>query len=108
MDNAKRSMTALQSLLLAPDKPRGLSSCLLTMRVKTGSEFDCIAHRFQPTIKPMAKVKKFELESPAPILGEENKETLAAIDEGIRDAKDGRTVPSEEVRKRLPKWISGF
>ena len=56
----------------------------------------------------MAKVKKFELESPAPILGEENKETLAAIDEGIRDAKDGRTVPSEEVRKRLPKWISGF
>ena len=56
----------------------------------------------------MAKVKQFELESPAPILGEENKETLAAIDEGIRDAKDGRTVPSEEVRKRLPKWISGF
>jgi predicted transcriptional regulator len=54
----------------------------------------------------MAKTKKFELESPAPILGEEDEETLAAIDEGIRDAKAGRIVPSEEVRKRLPKWIT--
>jgi hypothetical protein len=56
--------------------------------------------------KPMAKAKKFELESPAPILDEEDEETIAAIDEGIRDAKAGRTVPAEEVRKRLPKWIT--
>jgi hypothetical protein len=56
--------------------------------------------------KPMAKAKKFELESPPPILDEEDEETLAAIDEGIRDAKAGRTVPAEEVRKRLPKWIT--
>jgi len=34
------------------------------------------------------------------------KETLAAIDEGIRDAKAGRTVPAEEVRRRLPTWIA--
>lgn len=54
----------------------------------------------------MGKAKKFELESPAPILDEEDEETLAAIDEGIRDAKAGRTVPAEEVRKRLPKWIT--
>ncbi len=54
----------------------------------------------------MAKAKKFELESPAPILDEEDEETLAAIDEGIRDAEAGRTVPAEEVRKRLPKWIT--
>jgi predicted transcriptional regulator len=54
----------------------------------------------------MAKAKKFEPESPAPILDEEDEETLAAIDEGVRDAKAGRTVPSEEVRKRLPKWIT--
>jgi predicted transcriptional regulator len=54
----------------------------------------------------MAKVKKFELESPAPILHEEDEETLAAIDGGIRDAKAGRTVPAEEVRRRLPKWIT--
>ena len=54
----------------------------------------------------MAKAKKFELETPAPILDEETEETLAAIDEGIRDAKAGRTVPTEEVRKRLPTWIT--
>jgi hypothetical protein len=56
--------------------------------------------------KPMAKAKKFELETPAPILDEEDEETLGAIDEGIRDAKAGRTVPAEEVRRRLPKWIT--
>ena len=54
----------------------------------------------------MPKAKKFELESPAPIHDEEDEETLAAIDEGIRDAKAGRTVPAEEVRERLPKWIT--
>jgi hypothetical protein len=54
----------------------------------------------------MAKAKKFELESPAPVPDEEDEETLAAIDEGVRDAKAGRTVPAEEVRKRLPKWIT--
>ena len=56
--------------------------------------------------KPMAKAKKFELESPVPIPDEEDEDTIAAIDEGIRDAKAGRTVPAEEVRKRLPKWIT--
>jgi predicted transcriptional regulator len=54
----------------------------------------------------MAKAKKFELESPAPILDEEDEETLAAIDEGIRDAKVGRTISAQGVRKRLPKWIA--
>jgi predicted transcriptional regulator len=54
----------------------------------------------------MAKVKKFELEDQALILDDEDAETLAAIDEGVRDAEAGRTVPSQEVRKLLPKWIS--
>jgi predicted transcriptional regulator len=54
----------------------------------------------------MAKAKRFELETPAPILDEEDEETLAAIDEGIRAAKAGRTVPAEEVSKGLPKWIT--
>jgi predicted transcriptional regulator len=54
----------------------------------------------------MAKAKKFELDNPLPILDEEDEKTLTAIDEGIRDAKAGRTVPAEEVRKRLPKWIT--
>jgi predicted transcriptional regulator len=56
--------------------------------------------------QPMAKVNKFELEDPVPVLDDEDAETLAAIDEGIRDAEAGRTVPREEVRKLLPKWIS--
>ncbi len=35
-------------------------------------------------------------------------ETTAAIDRGIRAAKDGRVVSSEEVRKLIPQWISRF
>ena len=54
----------------------------------------------------MAKVKKFELEDPVLVVGDEDEETLAAIDEGVRDAESGRTVPGEEVRKLLPQWIS--
>jgi hypothetical protein len=57
--------------------------------------------------KGMAEAKKFELENPAPILDEEDEETLATIDERIRDARAGRNLPAEEVRKRLPKWIAG-
>jgi predicted transcriptional regulator len=34
--------------------------------------------------------------------------TLAAIDRGIADADAGRAVPLEEVRKRIPQWISKF
>ena len=34
--------------------------------------------------------------------------TLAAIDRGIKDAKEGRTVSIDEVRKMIPKWISKF
>jgi predicted transcriptional regulator len=54
----------------------------------------------------MAKVKKFDLEDRVPILDDEDEETLAAIDEGVRDAAAGRTIPSEEVRKLLPQSIS--
>jgi predicted transcriptional regulator len=51
----------------------------------------------------MAELKKVDLDNPAPILDEEDEETLAAIDEGIRDAEAGRTVPIEEVRRL--QWI---
>ncbi len=55
----------------------------------------------------MAKAKKIEFEGPAHILADdEDKATLAAIDEGIRDAEAGRVVPAEEVRKLLPTWIT--
>jgi len=49
----------------------------------------------------MAKSKKFNSENPAPIVADEHEETLAAIDEGMRDAEAGRTVPAEEVRRLL-------
>jgi predicted transcriptional regulator len=54
----------------------------------------------------MAGVKKLDLDDPAPILDDEDEETLAAIDEGIRDAEAGRTLPIEEFRKLLPQWIT--
>lgn len=41
----------------------------------------------------MPKAKKFDLEEPAPILDDEDDQTLAAIDEGIRDADAGRVAP---------------
>jgi predicted transcriptional regulator len=35
-------------------------------------------------------------------------ETLAAIDRGIKDADEGRTVSLDEARKLIPQWISKF
>ncbi len=54
----------------------------------------------------MAKAKEYDFEKPAPVIEEEDEATLAAIDEGMRDAKAGRTVSMEKVRKLLPKWIT--
>ena len=54
----------------------------------------------------MAKAKEFELEKKAPVTDDEDDATLAAIDEGIRDAKAGRTTPLDQVRKLLPRWIT--
>jgi predicted transcriptional regulator len=54
----------------------------------------------------MAEASRIDFENPAPIDADEDEETLAAIDEGIRDAKAGRSVPMEEVRGLLPEWIT--
>jgi predicted transcriptional regulator len=54
----------------------------------------------------MAKASRINFDDPTPIDEEEDEETLAAIDEGIRHAEAGRTVPIDEVRKLLPKWIT--
>jgi predicted transcriptional regulator len=54
----------------------------------------------------MAKAKEFDLDRPAPAVEDEDEKTLAAIDEGIRDAEAGRAIPIEKVRKRLPKWTT--
>jgi predicted transcriptional regulator len=35
-------------------------------------------------------------------------ETSAAIENGIQAADEGLTVPLDEVRKMIPKWISKF
>ncbi len=54
----------------------------------------------------MVKAKEFEFEKPAAVIDDEDEATLAAIDEGIRDAKAGRTIPIDKVRKLLPQWIT--
>ena len=46
---------------------------------------------------------EFKSIEPASLLIDEDEETLAAIDEGIRDADAGRTLPAEEVRKLLTR-----
>jgi predicted transcriptional regulator len=54
----------------------------------------------------MAEAKEFGLDELAPVLDDEDEDTLAAIDEGIRDAEAGRTVTPEEVRRLLSQWIT--
>jgi predicted transcriptional regulator len=54
----------------------------------------------------MAKAKETDLDRPSPVIEDEDEETLAAIDEGVRDAEAGRTIPIEKVRKRLNKWTT--
>ena len=41
-----------------------------------------------------------------PVSAEETAETVAAIEEGIRDAEAGRAIPIEEVRKMVPAWTT--
>jgi predicted transcriptional regulator len=53
----------------------------------------------------MARGKKFQLERPVPVVDDEDRETLAAIDQGLQDVETGRTVSEEEVRKLLAQWI---
>ncbi len=70
-----------------------------------------VNHLFALPIHPryreaMANANRIDFDDPAPIDEEEDQETLAAIDEGIRDAEVGRTVPIEEVRRLLPQWIT--
>ncbi|MEO7141998.1 MAG: hypothetical protein ABI165_00680 [Bryobacteraceae bacterium] len=54
----------------------------------------------------MVEVEKLDLGEPALVPDDEDEETLAAIDEGLRDAEAGLTVPSEEVRKLFHQWIT--
>jgi predicted transcriptional regulator len=49
-----------------------------------------------------------KLQVPATDKVEVDSETLAAIDRGIKDADEERTVSIVEARKMIPKWISKF
>ena len=49
-----------------------------------------------------------KLQVPATDSVEVDADTLAAIDRGIKDADECRTVPIDEVRMMIPKWISKF
>ena len=54
----------------------------------------------------MARKKEFDFSSSCRATKDEHEKPLAAIDEGIRDAEDGRTTPIQEARKRLHKRIT--
>ena len=47
-----------------------------------------------------------KLQVPATEPVEVDAETLAAIDRGVEDAENNRTVSLEEARQLIPKWIS--
>ncbi len=49
-----------------------------------------------------------KMEIPATKEVEVDTETLAAIGRGIKQAKEGRTVPLEDLWAMIPKWISKF
>jgi predicted transcriptional regulator len=40
------------------------------------------------------------------LAAKEDQETLATLDEGIRDAEAGRVAPAEKIRELLPKWAA--
>lgn len=39
---------------------------------------------------------------------DEDEANLAAIDEGIRPANEGRVVPEEDIQRLISQWISKF
>ena len=53
----------------------------------------------------MGETYRFDLDNPSPLPEGEDEETLAAIDEGVRDADAERTVSIEAVRKLVPQRI---
>ncbi len=54
----------------------------------------------------MAEMDALDLKAPLFVDDEGDAETLAAIDQGIRDAEAGRVVPIEEVRTLPPSWTT--
>ena len=53
-------------------------------------------------------MQDLQLQDPATDEVEVDAATLAAIDQGVKAADEGRTVSLEEARKMIPQWISKF
>ena len=56
----------------------------------------------------MTRFNDLEFAEADSMLDEEDDVTLAAIDEGIKAANEGRVIAEEDVRKLIPQWISKF
>jgi predicted transcriptional regulator len=54
----------------------------------------------------MGDAQRIDFDDPAPMLDEEDEETVAAIDRGIKAADEGRVVSLEEVRERMKQWLT--
>jgi hypothetical protein len=54
----------------------------------------------------MLKTMKFKFKKPITVVDDEDEATLAAIDEGVRDAKAGWTVHAKNIRKLLRMRIA--
>jgi hypothetical protein len=52
------------------------------------------------------KIKEPDFENGGTGRGDEDAARLAAMDQGLRNAREGRTVSMAQVRKLLPKWIT--
>ena len=53
-------------------------------------------------------MEDLKLEIPATEEVEVDDATRAAINRGIEEADQGRSIPLEEVQKMIPQWISKF
>jgi hypothetical protein len=62
----------------------------------------------RPILTIVSNMADLKLQVPVTEEVEVDSATLARIDRGIKDANEGRSVPLEEVRKLIPKWISKF
>jgi predicted transcriptional regulator len=50
----------------------------------------------------------WKLDQPETDEVEVDKETLAAIDRGLKAPEEGRSVSLDKVREMIPRWISKF
>jgi hypothetical protein len=73
--------------------------------ILTLGHYQLALHPLPGYCKGMVDLK---LQVPATDKVDVDAETLAAIDRGIEDADEARTVSIDEARKMIPQWISKF